>query len=135
MIIIMLIERRKKPTIYFMRIEWFFIWTNLNTLHPRMLFAQRFWRRLLNSVNVFSLFGNYIPLEKGGGFHLNKAEFPSPKNALWLVLLKLAQWFWRRRFFNFVNLFLLFGNYLPMEKCGDLNLNKLETPSPKNALY
>ena len=29
--------------------------------------------------------------------------------------LKLAQWFWRRGFFNFVNVFLLFCNYLPLE--------------------
>ena len=26
-----------------MRIEWFFIWTNLNPLHPRMLCAKFGW--------------------------------------------------------------------------------------------
>ena len=31
---------KKKPIVYFMRIEWFFIWTNLNFLHPRMLCAK-----------------------------------------------------------------------------------------------
>ena len=25
---------KKKPIIYFMRIEWFFIWKNSNPLHP-----------------------------------------------------------------------------------------------------
>ena len=40
---------------------------------------------------------NYLPLAKGGGLHLNKLESPSPKDALCQVWLKLAQWFWRRR--------------------------------------
>ena len=40
------------------------------------------------------------PLGKGGIIHLNKLESPSPKDALCQVKLKLAQWFWRRRFFN-----------------------------------
>ena len=34
---------KKKPIIYFIRIEWFFIWTNLNPLHPRMLCAKFGW--------------------------------------------------------------------------------------------
>ena len=38
--------------------------------------AQWFWRRLLNFVNVFSLFRNYLHLEKGGALHLKKLEFP-----------------------------------------------------------
>ena len=37
--------------------------------------------------------------------HLNKREF-SPKDA-WL---KLALWFWGRKFLNFTNIFLLFHN-------------------------
>ena len=97
--------------------------------------AQWFWRkRFLNFVNVFSLFRNYIPLEKGGVLHLNKLESPSPKDALCQVWLQLAQWFWRRRFFNFVNVFSPFRNYLPSEKGGALHLNKLESPSPKDSL-
>ena len=57
---------------------------------------------------VFSLFHNYLPLEKGWALHLNKPKSPSPKDALCQVELKLAQWFWRRRFLNFVNVFSLF---------------------------
>ena len=30
--------------------------------------------------------------------------------------LKLVQWFWRRRFINFVNIFLLFHNYPPLKR-------------------
>ena len=40
------------------------------------------------------------------------------KNVLCQVWLKWAQWFWRRRFLNFVNVFSLFRNYLPLEKGG-----------------
>ena len=84
-----------------------FIWTNLNPLHPRMLCAKFGWNwpsgsgeeDFLISSMYFSLFRYYLPLEKGRALHLNKLESPSPKNALCLVWLKLAQWFWRRRFF------------------------------------
>ena len=97
--------------------------------------AQWFWLRgFFNFINVFSLFQNYHPLEKGGALHLNKPESPLPKDALCQVWLKLDQWFWRRRFFNFVNVFSLFRNYPPLEKGGALHLNKLESPSPKDAL-
>ena len=125
-----------------MRISCFFIWTNLNPPSPKdalcqiwLKLAQRFWRRIfLNFVNVFSLSRNDHPLEKGWTLHLNKFESPSPKDALCQVWLKLAQWFWGRRFFNFVNVFSLFHNYLPLEKAGALYLNKLESPLPKDAL-
>ena len=115
---------------------WPFSWTNLNPLHPRMLCAKFGWNWLSGSgeedflyfVNVFSLFCNYLPLEKGRVLHLNKLESPSPKDALCQVWLKMAQWFWRRRFLNFVNVFRLFRNYLPLEK-GEpfiwINLNPL----------
>ena len=66
--------------------------------------------------------------------HLNKIESHSPKDALYQVCLKLAKWFWRRGFFNFVNVFSVFHNYLPLEKCVADHSNKLESPSPKNVL-
>ena len=93
-------------------------------------------RRFLKFVHVILLFGNYLPLEKCMALHLNKFESPSPKDALCQAWLKLAQWFWRRKFFNLVNVFSLFRNYLPMESLrgGTLHLNKLESPSPKDAL-
>ena len=40
-----------------------------------------------------------------------------------------------KKIFNFVNVFLLFGNYLSLEKGGALHLNKLESRSPNDALY
>ena len=46
---------------------------------------------------------------------------------------KLAQWF-RRRFLNFVSVFLLFRNNLPLDKGGALHLNNLGYPPPMNVL-
>ena len=119
-----------------------FIWTNLNPLHPRMLCAKFGWNWLscsggedfFNFVNVFLQFRNYLLLEKGEALHLNKLEFPLPKDALCQVWLKLVQWLWTRRFLNLVNVFSLFHNYLPLDKEGTLHLNKLESPSSKDAL-
>ena len=67
--------------------------------------------------------------------NLNKLECPTPKDALLQVWLKLDRWFWKRRFFNFVNVFALFRNCLPLEKGGVLHLNNLESPLPKNYCY
>ena len=54
---------------------------------------------------VFLLFPHNLPLEKGMALHLDKFESPSPKNALCQVCLKLALWFLKRRFLNFVKYF------------------------------
>jgi hypothetical protein len=50
--------------------------------------------------SVFLLFRYYLPLEKGYPLHMNNSESPLPKDDLYKVWLKLAQWFWRRRFLN-----------------------------------
>ena len=89
-----------------------FIWTILNPLHLRMLYAKFGWNWPHGSfkfVNVFSHFRNDLALEKGRALHLNKLESPSPKDALCQVWLKLVQWLWKRRSFKFVNVFLQFG--------------------------
>ena len=89
-------------------------------------------RRFLDIVNVFSLFRNYLILEKGVALHLNKLEFPTFKNTLCQICLKLAQWFLRKRLLNFVNVFSLFRHYIPLEKGVALRLNK--SPSHKDVL-
>ena len=76
----------------------------------------------------------YLPLEKVGAYHLNKLDFPLPKDALYQVKLTLAYWF-LRRCLNFVNAFSLFRNYLHLEKGVALHLNKLESSSSMDALY
>ena len=81
------------------------------------------------------LFCTYLHFEKGTTLQLKKKlESSSPKDPLCQVWLKLAPWFLRRRFLNFVNVFLLIRNYLPSEKGGTLHLNKLKSPSARDAL-
>ena len=63
------------------------------------------------------------PLEKGVILHLNKLEFPSPKDALCQVWLKLVKRFYSWRFLNF-----------PFHKGVALYVNKLEFPSPQKML-
>ena len=82
-------------------------------------------RKQFKSINTYEYIITFIKRRK------KIFESPSHKDALCQVWLKFAQWFWRRRFLNFVNVFSLFRNYLPLEIGGALNLNKLESPSPK----
>ena len=90
---------------------------------------------LRNFVNVFKLFRYYLPLKKGVALHLEIFDFTLHKNVLCQILLKWVQWFWRRRFSNILNRNSLFRYYLPLEKGVDRNLNKLESPPPKDAFY
>jgi hypothetical protein len=74
-------------------------------------------------------------LKRGYPLLLNKLESPLPKDDLCLVWLKLAQWFWRRRFLNDPTPILHFCDYLPFEENLALYFNKLESPLPKDDLY
>ena len=47
-------------------------------------------KKKLNFVNAFSLFRNYLPLEKGWLPHLIKLEFPLPKDALLPSLVEIG---------------------------------------------
>ena len=63
---------------------WPFVWTNLNPLHPRNHRAKfgLNWpsgygeKDFLNFVNVFLLFNNCLPKEKGQALHMNKLGSP-----------------------------------------------------------
>ena len=46
-------------------------------------------RRSLNFVNIFSLFLNYLPSEKGMTLHLNKEKGPQAAKLALLICLKL----------------------------------------------
>ena len=91
------------PIISFLRILLFFIWINLNPRHSRMICAKFGWNWPNGSggedfyifVNVFSLFCNNLPLQKGGALHLNKLESPTLKDALCQVWLKNFWWRWK----------------------------------------
>ena len=140
MIIRVLIKRRKNPLFTLWELNgssfeqtWIpftqrCFMPNLNKIGPVVL-----EKNIFNFINVFLLFRNYLPLERGGGLYLNKREPPSPKDALCQVWLKLSLCFLRRRFLNFFNVFLLFRNYLSFEKDGSFiwtNLNPLYPRMP-----
>jgi hypothetical protein len=50
-------------------------------------------------------------------------------------LVKIAQWFWSKRFLNDPIAFFEFCVYLPFEEDLALYLNKLQFPSSKDNLY
>ena len=72
---------------------WPFIITNFNFLLPKMHCAKSGWN-----------------------FPSNSGEEDFFYKSLKKVWLKLTQWFWRRRFSNFVNVFSLFRFYLPLKR-------------------
>ena len=91
-------------------------------------------KKNLKYFNIILIFCYYLPLEKGMALNLKKTWIPFIQGCFEPNWMKLAQWFWRRRFLNIFNLILLFLYYLPLEKGAALHLNKLESPPPKNAL-
>ena len=74
------------------------------------------------------------PLEEGSGPSFKQTLIPLPKNALCQVWLKLAKWFWRRRFLNIFNIILLFCYYLPLEKGIGPSFEETLFPLPNNVL-
>ena len=119
--IITLIKRRKN--INLMRIYWFFILTNLNPPHPRMHCAKFGWNWLsgsgeedfLISSMCFHYFVIISPWKRAGLFWTNLNPL-HPR----MHCAKFG-WNWlsgsgEEDFFNFVNVFSLFRNYLPLEK-------------------
>jgi hypothetical protein len=95
--------------------------------------ASKFWRRrFFKFFYVFLFFRYYHPLERSYPLSLKTIESSPSKDDLCQVWLKLAQWFWRRRFINDTTPFLHFCDYLPFEEDLALYLNKLEFPLPKD---
>ena len=66
--------------------------TKLESLLPKDALYQvclKLWsKRILDFVNTFSQFCNYLPFKKGGVFHLNNLE--SPLFQVWLKLAKCS---------------------------------------------
>ena len=108
-------------------------------------------KHTLNFVNVFSLFHNYLPLELGKGLNLDhprmlSAKFgcgpsfeqnwiPFTKGCFVLSWVKIGPVILEKNIFDdFVIVFSLFHKYLPLEKGGANQLNKLEYDSPNDAL-
>jgi hypothetical protein len=91
---------------------WHFIWTILNSLHPRIIctkfdsfWACWFWRRFLNTFSVFLLFCYYLPLERGYPLSLNTLKCLSPKDDLcqfWLFIFLFICFESHEQFFSYL---------------------------------
>ena len=81
-------------------------------------------RRFLKLVNVFSLFPYYLPLEMGEVL----------QECFVLSLVKIGSVVLKKKILKFVNVISLLPYYFPFEKGVALYLNKLESPSQKDAL-
>jgi hypothetical protein len=82
----------------------------------------------------FSHFCDYLPFEEDLVLYLKNLESPLPKDDLYQVWLKLACWFWRRRFLKMFSVFLLFCYYLPLKKGNPLHFYNLESLPPKDEM-
>ena len=90
-------------------------------------------KKIVKFRQSISLFRNYLLLEKDGGLHLNNLNSLYPRRHCANFGENCTDGSGEEDFSNFVNIFSLFLNYLPLEKGGALHLNKLESPSPKDA--
>ena len=79
-------------------VDLFILFRNYLPLVKSPLPMEAMCQVWLKFTQWFSLFPNYLPLEEDETLHLNKFDFPSPKDALCQVWLKLGQWLMRRRF-------------------------------------
>jgi hypothetical protein len=114
----------------------------LNSLHQRIICTKfdLFWpagsgedfKKKILCIFILLLLS---PLGEGLSPSYKALEFSPSKDDLCQVWLKLAQWFWRKRFLNDPNPFLHFCDYLPFEEDLTLYLNKLEFISPNDNLY
>ena len=137
---------REKPIIYFIKIDFFFNWTNINPLHPRIIVPSLVefgplvlqkkifkFRQCVFAIWLLSPLGTkWVPSFEQIEIQI-EIESPLHKYALCHVWLKLAHWY-SRKIFNFVIVFSLFRSYLPFENSGTLHLNKLKSSLPKDVL-
>ena len=114
-----------------------FLWTNLNPHHPSLLEIATvvLEEKILNFVNEFSLFRYYLPLEKERGLHLNKIDFPLPKDFV-PNLVEISQVVLEKKIFK---ISLIYFRYFviisPFKRAGPFIWKKLESSSPKDALW
>ena len=88
-------------------------------------------KKNINFVNIFSLL---FPLGKGRGLHLKKLKSPSPKDNL-IGLVDTCPVVLEKKILKKSSMyFSQFHNYDLLVKGVALHLNKLECPSPKDAL-
>ena len=116
----------RKHIIFFLRMKWFLIWTNLNQLHSRVLCAKFGWNwpsclrgghfQILST--CFSQCRNYLTLVKGLAFSFEQTWFPFTQRCFVLSWVEIGPVVLekRRTFLNFVNVFSQCRNYLTLVK-------------------
>ena len=90
----------------------------------RVKLAESFWRRRFLKFINWMYFCYFVitctsPWKRAWPFIWGNLKSPPSRDALCSFvqsLVELVQWFWRRRFLNFINAFSLFCNYFPLEK-------------------
>ena len=101
-------------------------WTNLNLLKKGLASNKV----AIDTVNIadfwaFIIYFHYVPI-KCKAFPSSKLEFPLLHRILRQILLKSAQWIWKRRFSQVINISSLRRYYLP---------KGTKFPIPKEALF
>jgi hypothetical protein len=115
--------------------EWCFGGIKKNKKFAFYFFSDSPEIRVSGSVNQeIKILWPYLPFEEDLALYLNNLAFPLPKDDLYQLWLKLVCWFWRRRFLKIFIVFLLFCDYLPLERGNPLHLKNLESPPPKDDL-
>ena len=97
------------------------IWENLNSFHPRMLFAKFGWNWPSGSGEIFfliwSLYFYYFEIIspwKNESSRCEQHEFPTPKGCFNYAKFVWNRLFWRRTFLKFLSLYFII--YLPLGK-------------------
>ena len=132
---------REKNHYFFMRTEWFFIWTNLNPLNPKMQCGRFGWNWSSGSweedfLNVSMYFCDFviISLWKRAGPSFEQTWIPFNQGCFMQSLVEIGPVVHEEKIFFSSMYFRFFRNYLPLEMGGALHLNKFWSPSPKDAL-
>ena len=94
---------------------------SVTSLVETLSLASSTREKISKDVNAFSLYmySYYLPLEKDMALHVNKPEFSSQKNVLYVYQdwLKLVHLFWRIWIFNVFHAFpLLLYCYYPLDQ-------------------
>jgi hypothetical protein len=80
--------------------EQFWIYNISDSFHVNMTYSGSvvLEKKIFKWPHPFLHFCDHLPFEEDLALYLNNLEFPLPKDDLYQVWLKLACWFWRRRF-------------------------------------
>ena len=123
-----------------MRSELFFIWTNLNPLHPRRHCAKVeigpvVLEKIFKFLQCIFAILYWSPLGKRWNPSFEQIWIPFTRECFVPSWIEIGPVVLEKIFLNFINVFSLFRNYLPLQKGGTLHLNNLESILPKDALY